>query len=97
MRKSEGVAFDGFNIDAYSFGDLVDVVAEFFAQLGNDPGEACSNSVKVIVVSRVAIDPGDPNALKQLVNPRPHSSIVNKADIGEHVGQSLLVLKPLWH
>ena len=44
-HRGEAVALDGFYVDTDPLGDLVDIVAEFFAQLGHDPGEARPDAI----------------------------------------------------
>ena len=75
----------------------MDIVAELIAKLCDDPGEQRPNLVEIIVISGVAIDAGDANALEELVHACADGAIIEKAHVGKHVCQLLFMLEPFRH
>ena len=96
-HTGECVAVDRFQIDLDALRDLVNVVGKLFAELRDNPSEERAHFVEIVVVSGVAVDACDPDALEEFIDAGAHSAVVDETHVGQHVGEMLLMLKPGWH
>ncbi|SMY10418.1 hypothetical protein LOM8899_04601 [Flavimaricola marinus] len=70
------------------FRDLMDVVTELRPQLRDDPGNERGHLVEIGIIRGVAVDAIEPDALEELVHPRPHGAVVDEADVRKHMREA---------
>ena len=69
-------------------GDLVDVVAELWPELCDNPGKERGHLVEIGIIRRIAVDPVEPDALKKLVHPGSHGPVIDQADVRKHMREA---------
>lgn len=74
----------------------MDVITELRPKLRDDAGKKCCHLVEIGIVRRVAVDPLEPNAPEELVDPGAHGLVVNEAHIGQHMREAGLAGIPVW-